>query len=192
MPRRGERTTLSTPAGSRTRSIHVPSFIAGESFGRLAERIARNLGTARFLIVQTVLVICWITFNVVAIRLRFDPYPFILLNLAFSTQASYAAPLILLAQNRQEERDREQLERDREEARRTQADTEYLARELASIRIALADVVTNDDLDRALSRILEGREGKGKKGKRRKAEDALTADQPDVDEGGHSPQVAPL
>ena len=78
--------------------------------------------------------------------LRWDPYPFILLNLAFSTQAAYAAPLILLAQNRQDERDRAQIIEDRDVASRTQADTEYLAREIASIRLALDDVVTTADL----------------------------------------------
>jgi len=131
--------------------------------------VARNLGTARFLIIQTVIVIVWIAFNVVAITaLKFDPYPFILLNLAFSTQASYAAPLILLAQNRQEDRDRAQLERDRDEARRTQQDTEYLARELASIRIALADIVTAEDLERSLERVIESIGGSRKKPKKKK------------------------
>jgi uncharacterized membrane protein len=84
---------------------------------------------------------------------HWDPYPFILLNLAFSTQAAYAAPLILLAQNRQDDRDRANIERDREVAARTQADTEYLARELAAIRLALDDMVTTHDLDDALPRL---------------------------------------
>jgi len=148
----------------------------------LAEAVARNLGTARFLIIQTVLVILWITFNIVALKaFRFDPYPFILLNLAFSTQASYAAPLILLAQNRQEDRDRAQLERDRDEARRTQQDTEYLARELASIRIALADVVTAEDLERTLERILDANGAARKKAKKKKRldDEAALADEPD-------------
>ncbi|HYE76689.1 MAG TPA: DUF1003 domain-containing protein, partial [bacterium] len=87
--------------------------------------------------------------------LRFDRYPFILLTLALSLQAAYAAPLILLAQNRQEARDREQSEKDRREAARTQADTEFLARELASIRLALADVATSADLDRLVERMEE-------------------------------------
>ena len=124
-----------------------------EAFGRFSESIARTLGTARFLVAQTILVAVWISLNVVSYRLRWDPYPFILLNLAFSTQAAYAAPLILLAQNRQEARDREQLERDREVNARTLADTEFLGRELAAIRLALADVVTNDDLDKAVERV---------------------------------------
>jgi uncharacterized membrane protein len=141
------RDDLSTPRGGGFRfGIHYDP----EAFGRFSESIARTLGTARFLVAQTVLVAAWITFNAAAIQLRWDPYPFILLNLAFSTQAAYAAPLILLAQNRQEARDREALTRDRERADRTLADTEFLARELASIRLALADVVTSNDLERAI------------------------------------------
>jgi uncharacterized membrane protein len=104
------------------------------------------LGTARFLIVQTVLVIIWITLNVAFIAFRWDPYPFILLNLMFSVQAAYSAPLILLAQNRQEERDRRQAETDRAVAASTQANAEFLARELASVRLALSNVVTTDEL----------------------------------------------
>ncbi len=126
-----------------------------DAVGATAETIARFLGTGRYLAIQTILVIIWIALNVFAVSLRWDPYPFILLNLAFSTQAAYAAPLILLAQNRQESRDREQAERDRAQAARTQADTEFLARELASIRLALADVATNADLERALEQVTE-------------------------------------
>ena len=97
--------------------------------------------------------IFWIILNTIGIVNHWDPYPFILLNLAFSTQAAYAAPLILLAQNRQDERDRATIERDRQVAARTQADTEYLARELASVRLALNDVVTNQDLAEHLERL---------------------------------------
>jgi uncharacterized membrane protein len=85
--------------------------------------------------------------------LQWDPYPFILLNLMFSTQAAYAAPLILLAQNRQEQRDRAQTERDRDRAARVQADTEFLAREIAGIRLSLSDMVTTSDLDDRLERL---------------------------------------
>jgi uncharacterized membrane protein len=95
----------------------------------------------------------WIVLNVTAILGRWDPYPFILLNLAFSLQAAYAAPLILLAQNRQDDRDRATVERDREVAARTQNDTEYLARELAAVRLALADVVTTTELGDRLDRL---------------------------------------
>lgn len=124
-----------------------------EAFGRFSERIARLLGTGKFLLWQTVLVVVWITINLIAVRLRWDPYPFILLNLAFSTQAAYAAPLILLAQNRQDDRDRISLEEDRARADRTKADTEYLARELAALRLAVGEVVTRDFLRGELERL---------------------------------------
>jgi uncharacterized membrane protein len=127
-----------------------------ESFARLSERVARFLGTGRYLVIQTVLVIVWITLNLVLVGVyRWDPYPFILLNLAFSTQAAYAAPLILLAQNRQDDRDRVSLDEDRSRAERTKADTEYLARELAALRIALGEVATRDYLRGELDRIGE-------------------------------------
>ncbi len=145
------REDLSTPRRGIGLGVHYDP----EAFGRFSEAIARNLGTARFLVIQTVVVALWITINVAAATLRWDPYPFILLNLAFSTQAAYAAPLILLAQNRQAERDRQQAERDREMYARSLADTEFLARELAAIRIALADMVTTDDLDRRIDRLVE-------------------------------------
>ena len=124
-----------------------------EAFARFAERLARFLGTGKFLFWQTVLVVTWITLNLVAVSLRWDPYPFILLNLAFSTQAAYAAPLILLAQNRQDDRDRVTLEEDRARAAQTKADTEYLARELAALRIAIGEVATRDYLRTELDRL---------------------------------------
>jgi uncharacterized membrane protein len=115
--------------------------------------MARFLGTGRFIVGQTVFVVGWIIVNTIGIIHHWDPYPFILLNLAFSTQAAYAAPLILLAQNRQDDRDRANIERDREVAARTQADTEFLARELAAVRLAVADVVTTQDLEDSLARL---------------------------------------
>jgi uncharacterized membrane protein len=117
-----------------------------EAVGQLTESIARFFGTGRYLLLQTVLVVVWIAINLVAVQWRWDPYPFILLNLAFSTQAAYAAPLILLAQNRQENRDRVGLEEDRRRASQTKADTEYLARELAALRLAIGEVPTRDYL----------------------------------------------
>jgi uncharacterized membrane protein len=138
--RRG--TDLSRPR----RGFELPVHYDSDAFARFAEGIARFLGTGKFLAAQTVLVVTWISMNALAVRLRWDPYPFILLNLAFSTQAAYAAPLILLAQNRQDDRDRAQAEQDREVNFRTQADAEFLARELASVRLTLADVVTHEDL----------------------------------------------
>jgi uncharacterized membrane protein len=130
-----------------------------DGFARLSERIARFLGTGRFLAIQTVVVIAWITVNVVAISYAWDPYPFILLNLAFSTQAAYAAPLILLAQNRQDDRDRVSLEEDRARAERTKADTEYLARELAALRLAIGEVATRDYLRGELDKLAERLDG---------------------------------
>jgi len=124
-----------------------------EAFGRFSESLARFLGTGTFLFWQTLLVIIWITLNIVAVKLAWDPYPFILLNLAFSTQAAYAAPLILLAQNRQDDRDRISLEEDRHRASSTKADTEYLARELAALRIAIGEIATRDYLRGELDRL---------------------------------------
>ena len=151
------RNDISTPTTSSRPSIYYDP----EAFGNFSEAIARNLGTARFLVIQTVVVAAWITINVVAVGFRWDPYPFILLNLAFSTQAAYAAPLILLAQNRQDERDRAQIIEDRGVASRTQADTEYLAREIASIRLALDDVVSTADLHESLDAIRHAIESLG-------------------------------
>src|SRR3954471_23985662 len=150
MPEPGRR-RLDQPKASRTRWEVDP-----DSFARFSERIARFLGTGRFLAIQTVIVLAWITLNVVlAMQDRWDPYPFILLNLAFSTQAAYAAPLILLAQNRQDDRDRVSLDEDRTRAERTKADTEYLARELAALRLAVGETVTRDYLRGELERITE-------------------------------------
>ena len=138
----GDRNDLSIPKGAPVRG----GLYDADAFGRFSEGLARFLGTGKYLFGQTLFVICWIILNTIGIIRHWDPYPFILLNLAFSTQAAYAAPLILLAQNRQDERDRATTERDRQVAARTQADTEYLARELAAIRLTLNDVVTNQDL----------------------------------------------
>ena len=146
------RQRLDTPRTSRRRFTPRVDI---EAVGKFSESIARFLGTGRYLALQTVLVVVWITFNLVAVSLRFDPYPFILLNLAFSTQAAYAAPLILLAQNRQENRDRVSLEEDRRRAEQTKADTEYLAREIAALRIAVGEVVTRDYLRRELEDLRE-------------------------------------
>jgi len=144
------RDDLSTPRGLRARPFYDP-----DAFGRFSEGIARFLGTGRYLAGQTIAVILWIAFNVAAVRYRFDPYPFILLNLAFSTQAAYAAPLILLAQNRQADRDKAEIERDRESNARARADMDYLAREIAAIRIALQGKVDRDDITEVAARLDE-------------------------------------
>ncbi|WP_234332496.1 DUF1003 domain-containing protein [Streptomyces sp. NRRL S-87] len=116
-----------------------------EAFGRFSERIARFLGTGRFIAWMTVVIIVWVVWNIFApVSLRFDQYPFIFLTLALSLQASYAAPLILLAQNRQEARDRVTQEQDRKQNERSIADTEYLTREIAALRMGLGEVATRD------------------------------------------------
>jgi uncharacterized membrane protein len=141
------RARLYTPRTSRV----VTPRIDPEAVGQFTESIARFFGTGRYLLLQTGVVVAWIIVNISAVSLRWDPYPFILLNLAFSTQAAYAAPLILLAQNRQENRDRIGLDEDRRRAEETKADTEYLARELAALRLAIGDVAkTRDYLRREL------------------------------------------
>lgn len=142
---------LARPARGRLAGF----FVDPDAFGRFSESIARFLGTGRFLAAQTVLVGVWISINGLAAGLRWDPYPFILLNLAFSTQAAYAAPLILLAQNRQADRDRQQAEQDREVSARTRAEAEFLARELASVRLTLSDVATIGELQDAVSSLGE-------------------------------------
>ena len=131
---------------------HLSRPFGSGGFGQKAESFARFFGTPAFLVGQTLVVGTWIVLNAAHI-VTFDLYPFILLNLSFSLQAAYAAPLILLAQNRQDDRDRASIERDRDVAARTQADTEFLARELAAVRLALADVVTTEDLGNRLDRL---------------------------------------
>ncbi len=160
------RQRLDTPLTSRRLSLNLDP----EAVGRVSESVARFLGTGRYLLWQTILVIVWICLNLFAVTLRWDPYPFILLNLAFSTQAAYAAPLILLAQNRQENRDKVALEEDRRRAEQTKADTEFLARELAALRLAVGEVATRDYLRRELDELRElveklqpAKSGSGKK-----------------------------
>ena len=142
------RTDLTTPRQRRRVGIHYDP----DAFGSFSESIARFLGTGRYLVIQSIVVVTWVIVNIYK-PFQFDGYPFIFLTLILSLQASYAAPLILLAQNRQEDRDNEQLQRDRGLAARTQADTEYLARELAGVRLVLADLVTMEDLKEHMERI---------------------------------------
>jgi uncharacterized membrane protein len=127
-----------------------------EAFGRWSEAIARFMGTARFIVYMTVVILLWLGWNTLAPSgWRFDPYTFTFLTLVLSLQASYAAPLILLAQNRQADRDRLALDEDRRRAAMQKADTEYLAREIAALRIALGDVATRDFLRGELNRLQE-------------------------------------
>ncbi len=144
------RDNLSQPRGTPGGPVYDP-----DSFGRMAERLARFLGTGRYLVAQTLVVILWIILNVVGIVSHWDPYPFILLNLGFSTQAAYAAPLILLAQNRQADRDREEIERDREMNSRSLAETEYLAREIAAVRLAIEQKADREDITEPLERLTQ-------------------------------------
>ena len=150
MARRGD---LEQPRGTGGGPVYDP-----DAFARFAERLARFLGTGRYLAVQTILVVVWIVLNGIALSNAWDPYPFILLNLAFSTQAAYAAPLILLAQNRQADRDRAETERDREANSRSLADTEFLAREIASIRISLEQKADREDLIEPIERLTQALE----------------------------------
>jgi uncharacterized membrane protein len=137
------------------RRVSLPRFDA-EAFGRWSEAIARFMGTARFLVYMTVVILLWIGWNTLApTPWRFDPYTFTFLTLVLSLQASYAAPLILLAQNRQSDRDRLAMDEDRRRAAMQKADTEYLSREIAALRIALGEVATRDFLRSELGRLVE-------------------------------------
>ena len=130
-----------------------------DAFGRFAESTARFMGSPRFILYMTVFVIVWVSANVLLVafarKYAWDPYPFILLNLAFATQASYSAPLILLAQNRQDDRDRVIAEQDRQNVERNLADTEYLLREIAGLRQSLGEVATRDFVRSELRDVLE-------------------------------------
>ncbi len=142
---------LNTPALGRPRS-------GSDRFGKFSESFARAMGTSGFLIGMTVFVTIWLLWNSLApATIQFDPRAlnFTLLTLILSLQASYAAPLILLAQNRQDDRDRVQIEQDRQRAERNLADTEYLAREVVALRLAMKDVVTKEVLRAELRSLLE-------------------------------------
>jgi uncharacterized membrane protein len=136
---------LSTP-GRRKRSLLPRPRWDRDAFGAFAEGFARFMGTARFLAWMTIIIIFWVLWNIPAgpPRPQFDQYPFIFLTLMLSLQASYAAPLILLAQNRQEARDRVAIERDREQAAQSRADMDYLAREIAGLRMSVGELATRD------------------------------------------------
>jgi len=142
-----------------------------EFFGQFSESIARTIGTARFLVWQTIVIIVWLAANTLPPeKYQFDPWDrgLVLLTLALSLQAAYAAPLILLAQNRQDDRDRVSLEEDRARSAQTKADTEYLARELAALRLAVGEVATRDYLRGELDKLREDLNTKPRKGKPRR------------------------
>ncbi|GAB1694603.1 DUF1003 domain-containing protein [Krasilnikovia sp. M28-CT-15] len=135
--------------------VRLPRFDP-EAFGRWSESIARYMGTAKFIVYMTVVIGAWFAWNTLAPKtLRFDPYTFTFLTLVLSLQASYAAPLILLAQNRQADRDRLAMEEDRRRAAMQKADTEYLTREIAALRIALGEVATRDFVRSELARLAD-------------------------------------
>jgi uncharacterized membrane protein len=140
-----EPTRLNTPGRQKRSSL--PTFkVDRDAFGKFAEGFARFMGTARFLVGMTVIIVIWVLWNAPwgPPRPQFDGYPFIFLTLILSLQASYAAPLILLAQNRQESRDRVALDQDREQAAQSRADMDFLAREIASLRMSVGELATRD------------------------------------------------
>lgn len=153
--RESRRSRLDTPREVRRPLVRRPSYDA-DAFGVFAEQFARFMGTAKFLLYMTLFVVVWMLWNVFAPGdLRFDPFPFIFLTLMLSLQASYAAPLILLAQNRQEIRDKVVAERDRQANARAHADMEFLAREVASLRTSVGEVATRDFLRSELRPLLQ-------------------------------------
>ena len=148
------RPRLDTPRDTRRTLVRRPSVDA-DAFGVFAESFARYMGTAKFLLWMTMFVAAWVLWNVLAPSdLRFDEFPFIFLTLMLSLQASYAAPLILLAQNRQEQRDKVVAEQDRQANARAHADMEFLAREVASLRMSVGEVATRDFLRSELRGLL--------------------------------------
>jgi uncharacterized membrane protein len=154
MARRSD--SLDTPKGLRNR--FVPRVGGGDRVGRFSEGFARAMGTSYFLVGMTVIVVAWLAYNSYSPpAAQFDPIRtnFTLLTLILSLQASYAAPLILLAQNRQADRDRVQFEQDRQRAERTLADTEYLAREVVSLRLAVKELASKEFIRAELRAMLE-------------------------------------
>ncbi|CAB4551662.1 MAG: DUF1003 domain-containing protein [Actinobacteria bacterium] len=154
---------LDRPISKRAR-LMPRLTIDQERFGRASEAFARAMGTGAFLIAMTVVVALWLTWNTLApADAQFDPRAtnFTLLTLILSMQASYAAPLILLAQNRQDDRDRVKFEQDRQMAERNLDDTEYLAREVVALRMAIEDLATKefvrDELRALLKEIVDER-----------------------------------
>lgn len=163
-PSRPARSRLDTPADTKRHLVKRPE-LRPDFFGIFAEQFARFMGTATFLIYMTLVVTLWIIWNAVAPNeAQWDAYPFIFLTLILSLQASYAAPLILLAQNRQETRDKVIAEQDRQANARAHADMEFLAREVASLRLAVGEVATRDFLRSELRSLLSDLEDRNRSG----------------------------
>ncbi|TXR55227.1 DUF1003 domain-containing protein [Quadrisphaera setariae] len=184
------RDALDVPRESRQRLKPRVPRLDGERFGRLSEAFARFMGTPQFLLYMTLFCVAWIAWNTLApVTLQFDPKSlnYTLLTLILSLQASYAAPLILLAQNRQDDRDRVGLEQDRQRAERNLADTEYLAREVAALRLAVSEVATRDFVRSELRTLLEELELLAAE-QRRADDDEGRLDQP-VDRGRSTPKA---
>lgn len=159
-----DRARIDQPRESGSTMWRLPAGLTNEAFGKVAEKFARFMGTPQFLIAMTVFVALWLAWNTFSpAELQFDPRElnYTLLTLILSLQASYAAPLILLAQNRQDDRDRVAFEQDRIQAERNLADTEFLTREVASLRISLRDAATRDFLRSELRALLEEMEDRG-------------------------------
>ena len=166
MADRPSRSRLDTPKETRRKLVRRPSYDS-DAFGSFAEQFARYMGTARFLMWMTGFVVIWFAWNLLAPeRMRWDNYPFIFLTLMLSLQASYAAPLILLAQNRQEQRDKVVAEQDRQANARAHADMEFLAREVASLRMAVGEVATRDFLRSELRSLLSDLDERSEKADR--------------------------
>ncbi|MFW6775356.1 DUF1003 domain-containing protein [Nocardioides sp. CPCC 205120] len=160
-----DRGRLDTPQDARRHLVRRPAYDS-DAFGSFAEQFARFMGTARFLLYMSLFVVVWVVWNVATPDAwQFDPFPYIFLTLMLSLQASYAAPLILLAQNRQENRDKVVAEQDRRANARAHADMEFLAREVASLRLAVGEVATRDfvrsELRALLAELGDGEEREG-------------------------------
>ena len=182
--RRDASSRLDQPRDTRRAVLPRPA-LSQETFGRWSEGFARWMGTAQFIIAMTVFVLVWVGWNILSSRtLRFDAYPFIFLTLMLSLQASYAAPLILLAQNRQADRDRVALEQDRARDERNLADTEFLTREVAALRHAMRDAATRDFVRSELRSLLEEFEERGLEVRRRDEADSRE------ETGGSAPETA--
>jgi len=182
-PERERAPRLDTPRETRRRLVPRPARDQ-DRFGRFAEQFARFMGTARFLLWMTIFVVVWVGWNWAAPGpFRWDDYPFIFLTLMLSLQASYAAPLILLAQNRQEQRDRVVNEQDRQANARAHADMEFLAREVASLRMAMREIATRDFLRSELRALLADLE------EREEEKDEESADEGDHVDGPGAPQA---
>ncbi|CAN7157683.1 DUF1003 domain-containing protein [Knoellia sp. LjRoot47] len=185
--RRDRAPRLDQPREARRQFLSRPEALTEEAFGVLSEKFARYMGTAYFLIGMTIFVLAWVVWNLLAPHdWRFDEYPFIFLTLMLSLQASYAAPLILLAQNRQADRDRVMLEQDRTRDERNLADTEFLTREVAALRIAMRDNATRDFVRGELRDLIDEMEERGLVIGRVAPEDSDASDTADgrTDEGG--------